>query len=163
RTASSPSQSQTFSPALAAASSTIWVLSRSASTVSVQRSWPTRMKVTPPSASSWKAGTPSVVFPSTGGGSETLMGNTFCPSMTSGGSFTFHFGVDISAPDGTAAFPVVSGKVTHVEADWIGLDAGAGRTFQYWHLDAAVAVGQQVQARTTKLGTIKADAGHVHL
>ena len=80
-----------------------------------------------------------------------------------GGSFTFHFGVDIAAPDGTAAFPVVSGKVTHVESDWIGVDAGGGRIFQYWHLDAAVAVGQQVQARTTKLGTVKADAGHVHL
>jgi murein DD-endopeptidase MepM/ murein hydrolase activator NlpD len=83
--------------------------------------------------------------------------------MSGGGSFTFHFGVDISAPDGTPAFPVVSGKVTHVESDWIGVDAGGGRTFQYWHLDAAVSVGQQVQARTTKLGTVKADAGHVHL
>ncbi len=80
-----------------------------------------------------------------------------------GGSFQFHFGIDISAPDGTAVFPVVSGKVTHVESDWIGVDAGGGRTFQYWHLDAAVTVGQQVQARTTKLGTVKADAGHVHL
>jgi murein DD-endopeptidase MepM/ murein hydrolase activator NlpD len=83
--------------------------------------------------------------------------------MSGGGSFTFHFGVDISAPDGTAAFPVVSGKVTHVESDWIGVDVGGGRSFQYWHLDAAVKTGQQVQARTTKLGTIKTDVEHVHL
>jgi len=83
--------------------------------------------------------------------------------LSGGGSFTFHFGVDISAPDGTAVFPVVSGKVTHVESDWIGVDTGGGRSFQYWHLDAAVTTGQQVQARTTTLGTIKADAAHVHL
>jgi murein DD-endopeptidase MepM/ murein hydrolase activator NlpD len=83
--------------------------------------------------------------------------------LTGGGSFQFHFGVDVSAPDGTSAFPVLSGTVTHVEDDWIQVGVDGQRSFQYWHLDAAVKVGQHVDARTTLLGTIKTDAGHVHL
>ncbi len=79
--------------------------------------------------------------------------------LTGGGSFQFHFGVDVSDPDGTSAFPVLSGKVTHFEDDWIEVDVGGGRSFQYWHLVAAVKVGQQVQARTTVLGDVTAMDG----
>ena len=71
--------------------------------------------------------------------------------------------MDISAPDGTTVYPVVSGTVSQVTADWVGVDTGNGRGFQYWHIKAAVKTGAHVDARTTALGTILADAGHVHL
>ena len=83
--------------------------------------------------------------------------------ITGGGAFSFHFGVDISALDGTTVYPVVSGTVSQVTKDWVGVDTGGGRTFQYWHIRAAVKKGDAVQARKTELGTILKDCGHVHL
>jgi murein DD-endopeptidase MepM/ murein hydrolase activator NlpD len=83
--------------------------------------------------------------------------------ITGGGAFSFHFGVDISALDGTTVYPVVSGTVSQVTKDWVGVDTGGGRAFQYWHIQAAVKKGDAVQARTTELGTILKDCGHVHL
>src|SRR5437016_13033023 len=47
------------------------------------------------------------------------------------GSFTFHTGVDVSAPDGTAVYPVESGTVRSVSNTWIAVDGGNGRTFPY--------------------------------
>ena len=82
--------------------------------------------------------------------------------LTSNGSFQFHFGVDISAPDGTKVYPVVSGTVSQVNADWIAVDAGNGRSFQYWHIRPAVAKGAGVEADKTVLGTILRGAEHVH-
>jgi hypothetical protein len=82
--------------------------------------------------------------------------------MTGEGSFSFHFGVDISAADGTTVYPVVSGKVGRVTREWISVVC-EGRTFQYWHIKAAVAAGAEVLAGETELGTILHEAGHVHL
>jgi hypothetical protein len=82
--------------------------------------------------------------------------------LTGNGSFTFHFGVDISAPDGTKVYPVVSGTVSQVTSDWVGIDSGDGRSFQYWHIQPAVRVGASVEADRTVLGTILAGAEHVH-
>jgi len=83
--------------------------------------------------------------------------------LTGSGSFTFHTGVDISAPDGTAVYPVESGTVRFVAHDWLAVDGGDGRTFQYWHVAASVAVGRHVDARSTVLGRIIRGCGHVHL
>ena len=82
--------------------------------------------------------------------------------LTGDGSFTFHFGVDISAPDGTKVYPVVSGTVSTVHVDWVGVDAGDGRSFQYWHIQPAVQVGARVEARKTVLGSILKGQEHVH-
>jgi hypothetical protein len=79
------------------------------------------------------------------------------------GSFHFHFGIDISAPDGTPVYPVVSGEVVRAHKDWLAVDAGDGRTFGYWHVAPAVAVGTEVQADATVLGRVVDGAGHVHL
>src|SRR5207244_12304765 len=49
------------------------------------------------------------------------------------GSFSFHQGIDIAAPDGTAVYPVMSGVVTLVNRTWIRVDAGNGHAFEYWH------------------------------
>lgn len=83
--------------------------------------------------------------------------------LTGGGSFSFHQGVDITAPDGAAVYPVASGTVTRVTREWIGVACGNGRSFEYWHLDARVRVGQQVVAGRTVLGRIQRGEAHVHL
>jgi len=82
--------------------------------------------------------------------------------LTGDGSFTFHFGVDISAPDGTKVYPVVSGTVSTVHVDWVGVDTGDGRSFQYWHIQPAVSVGQKVEVDQTVLGSILKGQEHVH-
>jgi Peptidase family M23 len=80
-----------------------------------------------------------------------------------GGSFSFHMGVDICAPDGTRVYPVVSGTVSAVNSEKVVVDSGNGNRFEYWHIRAAVRVGQDVTAQRTVLGRILRDAGHVHL
>jgi murein DD-endopeptidase MepM/ murein hydrolase activator NlpD len=82
--------------------------------------------------------------------------------LTGDGSFSFHFGVDISAPDGTNVYPVVSGRVSEVHVDWLAVDSGDGRSFQYWHIRPAVGVGDRVDAYHTVLGQILKLAEHVH-
>lgn len=79
------------------------------------------------------------------------------------GKFQFHFGVDISAPNGTAVYPVATGIVTRVTDEEIDVASGGGLAFQYWHLHAAVRAGEHVVASTTVLGTIAKPSGHVHL
>jgi murein DD-endopeptidase MepM/ murein hydrolase activator NlpD len=78
------------------------------------------------------------------------------------GSFCFHQGVDISAPYGTAVYPVVDGTVTVVMPEWVRVSSG-GRAFEYWHIRPLVRTGQQVIARQTVLGHTKATSNHVHL
>jgi murein DD-endopeptidase MepM/ murein hydrolase activator NlpD len=79
------------------------------------------------------------------------------------GNFSFHQGIDISAPDGTAVYPVMSGVVALVSHEWVRVQSGDGRVFEYWHITAAVHAGQSVEAYTTVVGHIKREAGHVHL
>jgi hypothetical protein len=83
--------------------------------------------------------------------------------LTGAGSFSFHFGIDVSAPDGTSVYPIESGTVTTVTKDWVAVAGSNGRSFQYWHIAAAVHVGQSVTARVTVLGRILRSCGHVHL
>jgi murein DD-endopeptidase MepM/ murein hydrolase activator NlpD len=79
------------------------------------------------------------------------------------GSFSFHQGIDITAPDGTAVYSVGSGTVTRVTQEWVGVDCGNGRSFEYWHITSRVHVGQKVVAHKTVLGLIKRSEAHVHL
>ena len=76
---------------------------------------------------------------------------------------SFHQGVDISAPDGTAVYPVVSGVVTTVTPEWVRVDSGNGDAFEYWHIIASVHVGDHVSERQTVLGHIIRGQMHVHL
>lgn len=82
--------------------------------------------------------------------------------MSGSGSFQFHFGIDISAPDGTSVYPVESGTVASVSGQWIQV-ASVDRSFQYWHIIPAVSVGEHVDVDSTVLGHILPGAGHVHL
>jgi murein DD-endopeptidase MepM/ murein hydrolase activator NlpD len=81
------------------------------------------------------------------------------------GKFSFHQGVDISAPNGTAVYPVADGTVSIVNLtqEWVRVDSGGGRAFEYWHIRPLVGVGQQVAGRQTVLGHVMRPAGHVHL
>jgi hypothetical protein len=82
--------------------------------------------------------------------------------LSGNGSFQFHDGIDISAPDGTAVYPVESGTVRMVTKDWVEVESG-NRSFQYWHITPNVTVGQQVDTDLTVLGHIIRSCGHVHL
>jgi hypothetical protein len=76
---------------------------------------------------------------------------------------TSFFGDHISAPDGTAVYPVTSGRVIDVEPDNITIEAYDGRHFQYWHIAPNVIVGEAVTTDETTLGHILPRLGHVHL
>jgi hypothetical protein len=83
--------------------------------------------------------------------------------LNGNGSFQFHNGVDISAPDGSPVYPVESGTVETVMHEWIGVTGADGRSFRYWHITPAVRLGQHVDADVTVLGRIIRGCGHVHL
>ena len=79
------------------------------------------------------------------------------------GSFHFHHGVDVSAPDGTAVYAVASGTITRTRGDRVTVVCGNGRAFEYWHITVTVRVGQHAVARNTVLGHILPKREHVHL
>ena len=79
------------------------------------------------------------------------------------GLFEFHNGIDISAPDGTAVYPVVSGTVTHASGLTVTVHTRDNRSFMYVHIVPLVTVGEHVVASQTTLGYIAATYGHVHL
>ena len=76
-------------------------------------------------------------------------------------SRSFHFGVDISAPDGTPVFAVEPGTAFAQQRHVTVLQAGPRRLFGYWHIVPVVRDGQAVAAREL-LGHIVASKGHVH-
>jgi hypothetical protein len=83
------------------------------------------------------------------------------------GFFSFHQGVDISAPNGTPIYPVVSGIAHYLGAATLNVDSGMyqgnERIFQYFHIVPIVGEGQHVIAQQTVLGYVQSPYGHVHL
>jgi hypothetical protein len=82
--------------------------------------------------------------------------------MTGGGKFNFHWGVDISAPDGTKVYPALSGVVSAVTPTWVAVDVGNGRSFQYWHIKPTVHRGDHATAGKTLLGITMDGFQHLH-
>ena len=74
-----------------------------------------------------------------------------------------HFGIDVSAPNGTTVYAVASGVISrhpnHPEA--ILLTSG-NVVFEYWHLVPSRTSGYATAYRTV-LGTIESPWAHVHL
>jgi hypothetical protein len=72
----------------------------------------------------------------------------------------FHFGVDITALDGTPVYAVAPGRA-RVRGYTVSVDAGC-RSFAYWHVVPSVRDGQRVRARQ-RIGNVQEGFGHVHL
>jgi murein DD-endopeptidase MepM/ murein hydrolase activator NlpD len=83
--------------------------------------------------------------------------------LEGGGTFSFHQGVDISAPDGSPVYAVASGTVVRARGGRVTVDCGSGRSIQYWHIEPAVRAGNRAVAGETVLGFIQAKREHVHL
>jgi Peptidase family M23 len=77
-----------------------------------------------------------------------------------GRKLSFHFGIDISAPDGTPVHAVVPGRVFLESARAVAV-VGPTQTFGYWHVVPAVANGDFVE-KGQVLGHIAPRWGHVH-
>jgi murein DD-endopeptidase MepM/ murein hydrolase activator NlpD len=86
---------------------------------------------------------------------DTLLGGN--------GTFSFHQGVDISAPDGSPVYAVASGRIVRARGGRVTVDCGNGRSIQYWHIHPAVRAGQRAVAGETVLGFIQPKREHVHL
>ena len=82
--------------------------------------------------------------------------------ITSGGIFEFHFGIDISVPDGTPVYPVRSGIALLLSGRTVTVDSGHGFVTEYWHIVPTVNAGQQVTAHQTVLGHVMRGYEHVH-
>jgi murein DD-endopeptidase MepM/ murein hydrolase activator NlpD len=76
---------------------------------------------------------------------------------------SYHQGIDVAAPDGTAVYAVRDGYVRTVTPDWVEVDSPGGSAFQYWHIGAAVHVGDHVEALRDVVGHILKGSKHVHL
>ena len=72
----------------------------------------------------------------------------------------FHFGIDISAADGTPVCAVAAGIVSR-HADYVDVVTASGRVFGYWHIAPAVK-NRHVVNRGELLGYVQRGWGHVH-
>ena len=80
------------------------------------------------------------------------------PDLTWKGSF--HFGVDVSAPDGTPVYAVEPGMIVR-GPDWVSLRRPNRREFGYWHVRPVVSTGMHVRMHQL-LGYVLPGWGHVH-
>jgi hypothetical protein len=81
-----------------------------------------------------------------------------------GRSRQFHFGIDISAPNGTPVYATLTGTI-YIHAlhrTTIAIVGSDGVEFSYWHVVPAVRSGQRAVAYRTVIGHIEEPYGHVH-
>lgn len=79
------------------------------------------------------------------------------------GTFLFHNGIDIAAPQDTPVYPVISGKVRYIDDSAISVRTKGRGVFQYFHIIVTVRNGENVVAGRTILGYVMRAYGHVHL
>jgi len=77
------------------------------------------------------------------------------------GRVSFHNGIDIVAPAGTAVYPVVSGVVRRISGG-LAVVADDGREFRYQHITRLARAGERVRACRTILGYVQPRKDHVH-
>ena len=80
----------------------------------------------------------------------------------SGPETGFHFGVDISAPDGTPVYAIEPGRVRVRGMAVSVFPKRGGHLLSYWHVIPAVAKNQRVR-RHQLIGHVAPGAEHVHL
>ncbi len=81
-----------------------------------------------------------------------------------GSERSFHFGVDVSCPNGTEVYATIDGTVAlhPLHSDVVIVRAAGDVSFSYWHIAPLVRPGQQVTAYRTVLGRVLAPWEHVH-
>ena len=77
-------------------------------------------------------------------------------------TYSIHFGVDISAPDGTPVYSTISGRAI-VRATRVSVQTVDARELEFWHITPAVTTRTPVVAYETILGRIAAGKRHVHV
>jgi hypothetical protein len=75
--------------------------------------------------------------------------------------YRFHFGVDVSAPDGTAVYATTSGRIT-VQSEAVVVTRADGVELEYWHVVPTVRTGDRATAYRTVVGRIAHGWEHVH-
>jgi hypothetical protein len=75
---------------------------------------------------------------------------------------SFHFGVDIFAPDGEPVYAVAAGIARVPDRTKLAVVAGPCVTYQFWHVIPSVADAARVR-RGQLIGRILTPYGHVHL
>ena len=78
-------------------------------------------------------------------------------------STSLHFGIDVSAPNGTLVYSISSGRISlhPLHPTEVVLVQSGGVTYEYWHIVPAVTSGYAVAYKTV-LGRIAAPWAHVH-
>jgi hypothetical protein len=78
-------------------------------------------------------------------------------------SHSLHFGIDISAPNGTSVYSISSGRISlhPLHPTDVVLVQSGGVTYEYWHVVPAVHSGYAVAYKTI-VGRIEAPWAHVH-
>ena len=76
----------------------------------------------------------------------------------------FHFGVDVSAPNGTPVYATLTGTayINSRHSTTVEIIGSDGVAFSYWHIHPAVTHRQHVVAYETVIGHIEKPYGHVH-
>jgi hypothetical protein len=84
------------------------------------------------------------------------------PRIGEGGRRQFHFGVDVSAPNGTPVYATLSGTVSLLHEDVVEISGADGVEFSYWHILATVRPGSYAVAYRTVIGHVERPWAHVH-
>jgi hypothetical protein len=81
-----------------------------------------------------------------------------------GVSKQFHFGVDVSAPNGTPVYATLTGSISihPLHRDVVLIDGPGGGEFSYWHIVPAVHGGEHAVAYRTVIGYVERPWAHVH-
>jgi hypothetical protein len=84
------------------------------------------------------------------------------PRIGEGGRRQFHFGVDVSAPNGTPVYATLSGRVSLLHEDVVEISGADGVEFSYWHILPTVRPGSYAVAYRTVIGHVEKPWAHVH-
>lgn len=119
----------------------------------------------PPAAEAQASIAPSYRWPVKPFGVQHPVRGSFGDPRILGASHSFHFGVDVSCPNGTPVYATISGRAhlhpKHRETVFVRAADGR-RIFEYWHIRPAISSGRRVTAYVTVIGTVVAPWEHVH-
>lgn len=76
----------------------------------------------------------------------------------------FHFGVDVSAPNGTPVYATLTGRIwiSARHPHTVEILGPGGYEFSYWHVIPSVRSGDRAVAYRTLIGRVEEPYGHVH-